>query len=143
MNREKYQITATKEVVDFEYLKKIVGLEQERLKKLSEIGELVDFFFKDKLDYKPDLLIWKKMNLADVKKNLKLTKEVLSQQEKFNRADLEKALKPLTEKYGNGEILWPLRVALSGKKASPGPFEIMEVLGKQKTLKRIKQAGDK
>ncbi|MFH1308774.1 MAG: hypothetical protein ABIH51_02050, partial [Patescibacteria group bacterium] len=39
-----------------------------------------------------------------------------------------------------GRLLWPLRVALSGKKNSPSPFEIGEVLGKQETLKRIKKA---
>ncbi|PIT87874.1 MAG: glutamate--tRNA ligase, partial [Candidatus Magasanikbacteria bacterium CG10_big_fil_rev_8_21_14_0_10_40_10] len=43
----------------------------------------------------------------------------------------------------NGEILWPLRVALSGQKNSPGPLAIAEVLGQEKTLQRIKQAADK
>jgi len=37
-------------------------------------------------------------------------------------------------------LLWPLRVALTGKKTSAGPFEIAEILGKEKTLKRIKEA---
>jgi len=44
---------------------------------------------------------------------------------------------PLTEVWGRGELLWPLRVALSAKEASPGPFEIMDVLGKEETLKRL------
>ena len=47
---------------------------------------------------------------------------------------------PLTDVWGRGELLWPLRVALSGKEASPGPFEIMEVLGKEESIKRIKHA---
>ena len=42
-----------------------------------------------------------------------------------------------------GFLLWPLRVALSGKKTSPSPFEIADILGKEKTLKRIKQAVEK
>jgi len=42
--------------------------------------------------------------------------------------------------YGVGNTLWPTRVALSGKKNSPGPFEILSVLGKDKSLKRIKEA---
>jgi len=37
-------------------------------------------------------------------------------------------------------MLWPMRAALSGKKASPGPFEIAEVLGKKTTIKRIEKA---
>ncbi|MBU4431930.1 glutamate--tRNA ligase, partial [Patescibacteria group bacterium] len=39
-----------------------------------------------------------------------------------------------------GDHLWPTRVALSGKQASPGPFEIADVLGKVETLERIKRA---
>ena len=39
-----------------------------------------------------------------------------------------------------GKLLWPLRVALSGKKASAGPFEIAEILGKKETIKRIEKA---
>jgi len=40
--------------------------------------------------------------------------------------------------YGNGDTLWPMRVALSGEEKSPSPFEIAEVLGKSETLERIK-----
>jgi nondiscriminating glutamyl-tRNA synthetase len=39
-----------------------------------------------------------------------------------------------------GYFLWPLRAALTGKKYSAGPFEIVEILGKEKTLKRINEA---
>ena len=125
---------------DFEYAKKVVALEQERIKKLSEIGELTKFFFIDKLNYEPELLIWKKMTLKEVKNNLEILHEKLSKTGNFSQKSLARTLFALTEKHGTGELLWPLRVALSGQKASPGPFEIMEVLGKEKTLKRIKEA---
>jgi len=47
----------------------------------------------------------------------------------------------LANKENNrGNILWPLRVALTGKKKSAGPLDIINVLGKEKTLKRIKEA---
>ncbi|MBL7155424.1 MAG: glutamate--tRNA ligase [Candidatus Portnoybacteria bacterium] len=126
--------------VDFDYAKKIVALEQERLKKLSEIGELTRFFFLDKLDYQPELLIWKKMTLKQVKNNLDILEKTLSKMVKFDRKSLERALMPLAKKHGSGELLWPLRVALTGQKASPSPFEIAEILGKEKTLKMIKEA---
>ncbi len=128
------------EKVDFDYARKIVALEQERLKKLSEIGELTKFFFLGKMDYPAELLIWKKMTLKQVKNNLDILEETLSKTAKFDRKSLEKTLMLLTKKYGSGELLWPLRVALTGQKASPGPFEIAEILGKEKTLKRIQQA---
>ena len=143
--------------IDFDYVKKIVALEQKRIKKLSEIGEITKFFFTDELEYDSDLLIWNpparfaarqageagKMSLKDVKSNLELLEKELEKIGDFSQKTLEDRLMPLTEKYGTGEFLWPLRVALTGQKASPGPFEIMEVLGKEKTLKRIKQAINK
>ncbi len=124
---------------DFEYAKKIVKLEQERIKKLSEIGELTQFFFKDELDYDKELLIWKETSLEKTKKNLGLLAEELEKMGDFDQKSLELILMPLAEKHGRGELLWPLRVALTGQKASPGPFEVMEVLGKEKTLKRIEE----
>jgi len=47
---------------------------------------------------------------------------------------------PVAEKVGRGDLLWPLRLALSGKTASPGPFEIMSVLGKTEVLARVNYA---
>ena len=128
------------ETNDTEYVKKIVALEQERLKKISEIGESTKFFFEEP-KYDPELLIWKKMDLKEVKTNLELLFVELSRIDDFDEAkSLEKIIMPLTEKRGVGELLWPLRAALSGQKASPGPFEIASVLGKEETLKRLEKA---
>jgi len=129
-----------KKDVDFDYAKKVVVLEQERLKKLSQIGELTKFFFTDELDYSKELLIWKEMELKKVKDNLEILAKELEKIGDFDKKTLEGVLMPLAEKHGSGELLWPLRVALTGQKASPGPFEIMEVLGKKKSLERIKKA---
>lgn len=132
-----------KKDADFNYAKKIVALEQERLKKLSEIGELTEFFFVDKLDYPAELLIWKKLSLEEVKNNLEILEETLAKTGDFDKKTLERILAPLTKKHGVGDTLWPLRVALTGRKASPGPYEVMEVLGKERTLKRIREAIEK
>jgi len=131
------------ENTDFEYAKKIVSLEKERIKKLSEICEITKFFFENELKYDSELLIWKKMSLKEVGKNLKILEEILLKIDDFDQKSLEREIAPLRDKYGTGELLWPLRVALSGQKASPGPFEIMEILGKEKTLQRIKEAINK
>lgn len=42
--------------------------------------------------------------------------------------------------FDRGYLLWPFRVSLTGKEATAGPFEIAEILGKEKTIKRIKEA---
>jgi len=128
--------------VDLDYAQKVVALEQERMKKLSQISETTKFFFEDDLKYEPELLIWKKMASKEAKANLELLEKKLSEIENFDREMLENEIMPLAEKYGKGELLWPLRVALTGQRASPGPFEVMEVLGKEKTLKRLKKANN-
>lgn len=140
LGESKYVIKKTGEEVSFDYLKQVAALEQERLKKLSRIGELTEFFFLDKPEYEPELLVWKKLSLSELKQNLKIVKEALETVDSFKQDKLQEVLMPLAEKYGKGDLLWPLRACLTGKKASPGPFEIMEVLGKQKTLKRIDAA---
>jgi len=142
----KYEVIDTREIVNFDWLKKIVALEQERIKKLSEVKELTEFFFKDKLEYSPELLIWKKMKPSEVGERLKILIEFFSGLDKkdFRKEILENKLKSLVQekKLGTGETFWPLRVALTGRKASPGPFEVAQILGKEKVLKRIKRAMD-
>lgn len=117
-----------------------MALEQERMKKLSDISESTKYFFVDVPKYDAALLKWKKSTLEKAKENLAEIAKILKilPEDKFTKADLEIALKPLMEKLGVGDTLWPLRVALSGAKFSPNPFEIAEVLGKEKVLKRIK-----
>ena len=128
---------------DFEKRKKIVALYQERLKKLSEIAEFADFFFKEKLDYPRELLPWKDATGEQTKRMLGMLEGLIAgvTEEEWERESLEQAIMPEAEKQQNrGYMLWPLRVALCGKKASPGPFEIAEILGKEQTLQRIQQA---
>jgi len=145
-NNLKFKIKKTDEIVSFEWLKSVIFLEQERMKKLNEIGELTEFFFADKLNYQPELLRWKKMGAEEIYDSLTLSEEKLYKipDKKFLKENIEKSLREIIDsdsiKLNTGELLWPLRVALTGLKASPGPFEVAEVLGKEKCLERIKWA---
>lgn len=130
-------------------LQKIIEVSRSRMKKLSEIAELSDFFFKDKLNYSKDLLKWDNMKAEDIKEALLLCDKVLSGVKDWNIKKIEDVLlngagefnkeKGYPEK-NRGFLLWPLRVALSGKDSSPSPFEIADILGKEKTLKKIEYA---
>ncbi len=141
---QSYKIIATNETIDFDYLTKIVALERERLKKLSEIVELTRFFFEAKLDYDSQLLIWRKSNRREAEERLKILKDYLVKlpATEFRKETLERELKNLVEEkgLGTGNTFWPLRVALTGREASPGPFEVAEVLSKDKTVERLNQA---
>ena len=139
--QRKYKIQETGEIVNFKWIESIISLEQERLTRLGEISEKTCFFFKEPV-YKKDLLFWKNINLGQLISNLQLMKKSFSKipPNQFVKKKLENILLPITEERGRGEVLWPLRVALTGKKGSPPPIEIAEILGKEKTLKRIESA---
>ncbi len=130
---------------DLEYIKKVLSLEQPRLKKLGEIGEeRLAFFFKQP-KYEPELLIWRDMLFKDITVSLNVALSALKQIEesKFMRGNLEKILLKEAERAKNkdkGRLLWPLRAALTGLEASPGPFEVLEVLGKKESVARIEAA---
>ncbi len=134
----------TGEEITFDFIKKVVALEQERMKKLSEVGELTRFFFEGQLKYEPELLIWKKMSLAEVKNNLKIIYELLEKIPEGNWTDdsIEEGIMSYlrAKNLKVGEYLWPMRAALTGRQASPGPFAVAEVLGKIKSLDRLRQA---
>jgi len=140
---QKFRIKETKEEITLEYIQKIVQLYQERLKVLSEIVSLTDFFFKKDIDYPEEILRWKNMTNKEVKEVLDKTKKILKKikEDNWTRENLKEVLVQQAEKMGDrGKMLWPLRVALTGKKASAPPFEIAEILGKKKVLERIKKA---
>lgn len=125
-----------------EYLEKIIEVEKSRLTVLKDIGNKIDFFFEAP-EFEKDLLRWKEtQSFEEVKENLNKVYGLLKEipESDFRREKIEEILMPFAEKKGRGEVLWPLRVALSGRKQSPGPFEIAEVLGEKESLKRIENA---
>ncbi|MEJ0021106.1 MAG: glutamate--tRNA ligase [Candidatus Doudnabacteria bacterium] len=145
-----YLVKAGIKTADYpkEFLEKILLLEQERLKKLSEIGERVKYFFEEP-KYEPALLIWKKSDKKIILNNLESLQIFLQSlpAEKFKKEILEAEVKKFieTNQLKTGEVLWPLRAALTGQQASPGPFEIMDAFavlpgGKEIIIKRISNA---
>ncbi len=130
-------------------LENIIALHQPRLKKLSDITELVDYFFAENITYDTNMLRWQKMGDSDIKDALNACLKVLENLTTWTKDSLEHALVQEAKLFNLGKnyplenkgyLLWPLRVALSGKSASAGPFEIAEILGKEKTFNRIQNA---
>jgi glutamyl-tRNA synthetase len=124
-----------------QFIEKILTLERDRLKKLSEIGDRVRYFFEEP-KYETDLLIWKNSDQQVIRQNLKKLFEFLQNHEP-SEAEIKKFIEE--NKLKTGEVLWPLRVAITGMQASPGPFEIIDAFqvlpnGKQIVLDRIDKA---
>ncbi len=132
---------------EFAWLMRVVNLERGRVHTLKELVEEVRFVFRAELEYDSELLVWKKSTLENTKKVINELAIFLGLIEigEWTKQTLEKkTIEWIGERgYDIGDVLWPMRVALSGKKNSPGPFEIAEVLGNEKTMERLQIASGK
>lgn len=125
-----------------DYVRRVLPLEQERAKTLSEIPELVEFFFIDDLTYNADLLLGGGISKEMAVRALAVSLERLQALEPFDTASLENSLRPSATELGlkTGELFGLLRVATTGRTAAPPLFETMAVLGKERCLRRIEAA---
>lgn len=112
---------------------KIVAIVKERMVKLSDFDRLAGFFFRLP-DYRPELLLWQGQARTQAAANLEEIIKII---------DDSAAIMALAEARGRGAVLWPLRVALSGLEASPGPLEILEVIGLEEARRRMAIAVEK
>ncbi len=96
--------------------------------------------------YDANILIWKKSTREDTKKTLSDIIEFLEpfSDEGFTLDHLKQTVMDWVDASGKGrgDMLWPMRVALSGREHSPGPFEIASVIGKKETMRRLATARD-
>ena len=138
-------------MIDTEYkmLAKIEQLLRDRIEKFSDIATLfeegeLDYFFKEP-EFEPSMMVWKA--LKDTPDGLEVTKGYLTKvveilealpEESWNYESIKESLMSYAEEVGKGNVLWPMRVALSGRDKSPDPFELASILEKETTLKRIK-----
>ena len=124
-------------------LKKILDMVKTRIEVFPEIGALV-YFFKELPEYSADMYSHKKMK-TNSNNSLEVLKELLPSLEKTDDYSVDGLHELVFEYIGkkgckNGQALWPLRTAVSGKQMTPaGAFEIMEVIGKDESIKRIKK----
>jgi len=123
---------------------RIITIEKERAETvLSLVEPLRDY--QSNIQHDPAMLVWKKADAQDAKQHLTGLQTLINTLDDQTFASielLEAAIKQYIEKGGfqNGNVLWPLRVALSGKEKSPSPFELLWILQKQASLHRLQQA---
>ena len=134
-----------KKVITKDYdLKKIAAMVKTRIEVFPEIEDMVDFF-EAVPEYDTAIYAHKKMKTS-VESSLEVLKEllpILEEQEDYSNDGLYTRLLKYVEEKGckNGYVLWPIRIAVSGKQMTPcGATELMEVIGKEETLKRVRAA---
>jgi glutamyl-tRNA synthetase len=122
-----------------ELVAKILPLIKERLVTLKDFEELSDFFYRD-ITVDQNMLT-KKSTIDTVKEQLMTTREALESlvDKNWTTEIIEQTIRSLSEKYSwkPGQYFMMLRVAVTGKMATPPLFETMEVLGRDKVLSRL------
>ncbi len=124
-------------------LRKILDMVKTRIEIFPDIKEMVDFF-ESLPEYDISMYTHKKMK-TNTENSLEVLKEVLPILEEVNDYSVDtlhnRIMQYISEKgIKNGQGLWPIRTAVSGKQMTPaGAFEIMEVIGKEETLERIRK----
>lgn len=126
---------------------KILNLVKSRIEIFPDIPEKIDFF-EELPEYDVSMYTHKKMktNSQNSLEVLKETLPLLKAQEDYSLEALHDLIMDYISKKGvkNGVVLWPLRTAVSGKQSTPGgAFEIMEIIGKDETIRRIETGIEK
>ncbi len=111
---------------------RIIALVKSRAQTLNDFKTHGAMFF-NLPEYDTALLTWKEMKPEEIIASLRRSADAIG----IGHAT---DIPALAERYGKGETYWPLRAALSGHKESPSPMDILHVLGREESLKRIKHA---
>jgi nondiscriminating glutamyl-tRNA synthetase len=140
-----YRAVDSGKIFSRQMIEKIVGLEKDRIKKLSEIREHTGYFFVAMLNYEWNLLAWKAMTSSEVRESLIWMRALILSYEESDLVDpirIEEMIKGSIQSTGKkaGAVLWPFRVSMTGLAASPDPFTIASILGKDTVLERIDSA---
>jgi glutamyl-tRNA synthetase len=123
---------------DNAFIKKVVGLQQEKLRILSEISDLSVYFFKDDYPFVDEAKkVWEK-NAADRVKVVEMFKKII-EEIGVDKVKVEERLKAEMETAGIKPKVYMhvIRVAISGCTMGPGLYDISEALGREKTLVRL------
>ncbi len=125
-----------------EYTARVLQLEQERMKTLGEAAPKVAFFYLEDLDYDTTMLIQKGMDAKRTRAALSYALNLLAGIEQWEHSVIEPPMRELAAELGlkAGQLFGSIRVAISGSNATPPLFQMMEVLGRERTMHRIEQA---
>ncbi|SMC19602.1 glutamyl-tRNA synthetase [Desulfacinum hydrothermale DSM 13146] len=125
---------------DDAYLERAVTTLQPRCRTLQEMADAIAFYLVEEVDYDPKAAT--KFLKPELAAPLRSLIETLRGMEPFQEEELEKAFRRMAEEMGVklGKIAQPVRVALTGVTASPGLFEIIDILGKETVLRRLEKA---
>ncbi|MCR4426821.1 MAG: glutamate--tRNA ligase [Firmicutes bacterium] len=131
------------DISDQDYLEKAVSLVTDRLSKLTDAPEKLGFFFVEDIDIDPNAF-GTKANLprAEIARMVRASADALSGIGEWTHESIETALRATAESSGwkAGELLMQVRIAITGRRVTPPLFESLVVLGRERSLARLRAA---
>ena len=108
--------------------------------RMADSGELTYFF--ETPSYSKEMLVWKEDSVETTRSHLERVVVLLEplSESAFTYETAKSAVWEYARAAGRGSVLWPLRIALSGRERSPDPFQIASIIGKEETLERVHHA---
>lgn len=131
------------QVGDTDYLERAVSLITDRIGRLTEAPDLLGFLFVDDVELDRDALKTKaKFSYADIGRGLQASAGALEKVSAWEHEPIEKALRSTAAELGwkAGELLMPVRIAVTGSRVTPPLFESLVLLGRDRSLARIRKA---
>jgi len=134
------EILAEGQTLDLRWLSRAIATLKERAKTLVELAKLLRYYIVEHVEYDEKA---KHKFLNEKSRDLLMElKGALSGLPDFSHASIEAVFRSIVEKHGIklGALAQPVRVAMTGGTESPGIFEVLEIIGSEKTLKRLERA---
>ena len=133
--------------IDREYLVRIAPLVQERLKTLADAPDMLSYFFEDELQYEAESVVQRGMDVPGTLAALRRASDDLSgvSDSDFHHENLEALLRATGQELelSGRQFFGALRTAITGRTATPPLFEMMEVMGQDRVVKRLHAAAEK
>ncbi|MEA3304812.1 MAG: glutamate--tRNA ligase [Patescibacteria group bacterium] len=143
-NRDEFVNPFTRETLDISTIETVVGHLQTKISKLKDITKEVNYVFRPEHEYRTELFLNEKMGITEesAKETLQWVSGVISNIQDMSYQGIKDTLVQEIKGagYKNGQILWPLRYALTGEQFSMGAIEMIEILGKDQSIEKINKA---
>ena len=126
------------DVSDKNYLRAVLSIVKEKIKLLSDVSEWTRYFFIEDYEFDP-AAVQKVFGKPEATERLIALRDEFTRIENWNLETLESTLKNLAQKLGckSGDLVHPARVAVSGRSVGPSLYHTLEVMGKERVLKRF------
>ena len=128
------------DVSDKNYLRAVLSIVKEKIKLLSDVSEWTRYFFIEDYEFDP-AAVQKVFGKPEATERLIALRDEFTRIENWNLETLESTLKNLAKKLGckTGDLVHPARVAVSGRSVGPSLYHMLEVMGKERVLKRFQR----